>query len=59
MSDPAQAVAPGLLVHVLAVGREPGDVAEVALAAVVGVAGEEPAPPEHRVLPAQLDEPTA
>ena len=38
------------------VGREPGDVAELALAAVVGAAGEEAAAAEDRVLAAQLDE---
>ena len=48
------AVAPVLLAHVLARGREPGDVAELGLAAVVGAAGEEPATAEHRVLLAQL-----
>ena len=51
------AVGPGVLVHVVATGLEPGDVADRALATVVGRPGEEPAAAEDRVVAAQLDEP--
>ena len=52
----AKPLVPVRLVHLRAVGLEPLDVAELALAAVRGVAGEEPAAAEHRVAAAQLDD---
>ncbi len=45
---PGLAVGPGRLAHRLAGGLEPGDVAQLGLAAVVGAAGEEAAAAEHR-----------
>ena len=47
---------PGLVAHVVSVRREPGQVEEVGLVREVGLAGEEPAPPEHGVVLAQPHE---